>query len=186
MPDLIRPLLKQGARLAEHLNIASLADDAVAMTLKADAKMIAECLERPSLLQLANAAGAKQKLGVEALEVFAHGTTRQEANAFLSMQGRNLSERGGNFGGRFFTALNQDVADEFALRTVSKIGGEPAIVGIALPRTLVQNMERNRWLTTTRIDDRLGLQSVFSSQAIKTLQSKGFYFEVPRLHIPAL
>ncbi|MBX9569665.1 MAG: hypothetical protein K2X77_12255 [Candidatus Obscuribacterales bacterium] len=185
MPDVLRPLLKQTVRLAEHLNVVSAADDLATVVAKADSRMLAECLEKPSLLQLATAAGAKEKLCSEALEVFAHGTTKTEANSFVRMQGRNLSEHGGNFGGRFFTALDVDVANEFALRTVSKVGGEPSIVGLAIPRALAQSMERNKWLVTRRIDDRLGLQCVFESQAIKTLQSKGFFFEIPKTQIPA-
>lgn len=178
MLELAKPVARGVVRLAEHLNLvgiaktaASGADDISALT--------AGMLERPSLLQMANFAGARQKFGEEALEVFAHGTTKNSLQALIKSQGASLSEHGGNFGGRFFTALNVDVAQEFAARTAHRFGGEPGIVGLAMPKRITDCLERNRWMLTRKISDRPGLEVVFESGAMNTLRKQGYYFRIP-------
>lgn len=181
MLDKAVPLVKAAVRLADELSLVALTKTTVARSADDIAALTANMCERPSLLQMANFAGARQKFGEEALEVFAHGTTRPSLDSLVKSQGASLSEHGGNFGGRFFTALNVDVAQEFAARAASRFGGEPGIVGLAMPKRITDCLERNRWMMTRRIDDRQGLQTVFEPGALKTLRTQGFFFDMSKI-----
>ena len=133
--------------------------------------------KRQSLKQHAEKAGVKDEIGEE-FEVFAHGTTRSSAKEYVEMQGQNLSARAGNQDGRFYTALDQGVAEEFAARSASKVGDEAALIGIALPKSVVKRLRDQKLIKTIKIDDRSGLQTVFEPGALKILQVEGFFFHI--------
>lgn len=119
----------------------------------------------------------KDEIGEE-FEVFAHGTTRSSAKEYVEMQGQNLSARAGNQDERFYTALDQGVAEEFAARSASKVGDEAALIGIALPKSVVKRLRDQKLIRTIKIDDRSGLQTVFEPGALKILQVEGFFFHI--------
>lgn len=178
--EVARPLARGAVRLAEHLNLVGIAKTAASGADDVSALM-ASLGETPSLLQMANLAGARQRFGQEALEVFAHGTTRSSLDELVKTQGARLSEHGGNFAGRFFAALKVDVAEEFAARSALRSGGEPGIVGLAIPKRITDVLERNRWMLTRKIDDRQGLETVFQPGAMNTLRKQGYFFDMSKI-----
>ncbi len=212
-------VVKEGVQVAEHLNLVSLARTArscvglaeeagalgkvgveggltsnlarpaVGRIVESGAAELPEVSLEPGLLQLASLAGAKEKFGAAAIEVYAHGTTAGEVATFVGTQGRNLSETGGNFGGKFYTAANGKLADLFAGRASERLRGEPRVLGMAIPRSLAENLHRSRLLQTTPIGDIPGLQSVFYPSSFRSLKAQGFFFDLTKareLHLAQL
>ncbi len=172
----------KAAKIAEPaLNLVAMARPAIGRNFAMEAAAIVGKFEQPSLMQLAKSAGAGEYLEDAAIEVFAHGTTREQVARFVANQGKNLSEHGGNFGGKLFTALDIPTAQQFAARTVSRFGGEPRVVGIAMPRSIAQALERNRMMLTRPIDDRNALQVTFYPSALPILRSEGFFFDLTKV-----
>ncbi|HEX4231263.1 MAG TPA: hypothetical protein VHZ07_21510 [Bryobacteraceae bacterium] len=139
---------------------------------------------RPSLLQQAAAAGAGEVIDGP-LEVFLHGTTARMADEFVNQQGGNLAPSGGNFAGKFHTVPDLDVANVFAARTAGKVtGGQPAVVGVALPKAVADNLRRLQQLTREPITNPppgvspSATQWVFKPGALQTLRDDGFFFHV--------
>jgi RHS repeat-associated protein len=140
---------------------------------------------RPSLKQQAEEAGVRDVIEEGEFEVFAHGTTAAAAEELISSQGGTLSAGAGNFGGSFFTVPSVEVAEVFAARSAGRIAGqEPAIVGIALPRSI-----SNQLRTPTEGLLRLGpienpppgvppsaQQWIFQPGAFDALKNQGFFF----------
>ncbi|BCL79065.1 SpvB and TcdB_toxin_midC domain-containing protein [Ktedonobacteria bacterium brp13] len=132
-----------------------------------------------SLLQQAVRAGVREAIEGD-FDVFAHGTTRSAAQALVESQGKTLSAAGGNFGGRFFTTSNLTTAGEFAGRAAGRVAGEtPEVVGIALPKAIVQRLRAQQLVKTVPIADRPGMfQTVFERGAVETLKKEGFFFHI--------
>jgi hypothetical protein len=142
-------------------------------------------------LRMAEAAGAREQLDQGRIVVVLHGTTHAQAQAMANDPAAALSGNGGNFGGRFFTATNLAVIDEFAARTVERQGGgaTAGVVGIAMTEETANRirgiMVRGREgrlvpaMHTEPIADRPGMyQTVFEPAAIPILTSEGFFFVV--------
>ena len=70
------------------------------------------------------------------------------------------------------------VADEFAARTVSKVGGEKAIVGLAIPEDVFIRLRDLRPVKVERMPDRAALQVVFEPGALQTLKDEGYFFSI--------
>jgi hypothetical protein len=134
----------------------------------------------------ARMAGVSNHIPEGRFEVYLHGTNNESARALVDTQGRNLSQNGGNFGGKIFTTNQINTAGEFAARNVEKLHDisptsqtKPAIIGIAIPQDVAQMLRQRGLMTTTPIGDRSGQhQTVFSPGALKILQSKGFFFNL--------
>lgn len=138
-----------------------------------------------SLLQHAQMAGAAEEIEGP-LEVFAHGASGPVAREIAETQGANLSPSSGNFGGQFYTVPDVKVADVFALRAAQRAGTtEIGVVGIALPRSVVQSMRAQKLLTLGPIPNpppgvSAGAQQwVFQPGAIQSLKDRGFFFLIP-------
>jgi RHS repeat-associated protein len=141
-------------------------------------------VQQPSLLQLATRAGAGEEIEGP-IEVFAHGTTTTFAKDLIETQGKSLSPKGGNFGGRFFTVPDISVAKVFAARSAARMAGEsPAVVGVVLPRAVANRLRSEGLLKLDRIDNpppgvSPGTQQwVFQPGALDTLANEGFFFRV--------
>ena len=137
---------------------------------------------RPSLLQQAVAAGAREEIEGQ-VEVFPHGTTARIADELVETQGGSLSASGGNFAGKFHTVPDLDVADVFAARTAAKVAGEqPAVVGVALPKAVADRLRSLGQLTREAISNPppgvspSTTQWVFKPGALQTLKDQGFFF----------
>jgi hypothetical protein len=145
----------------------------------------------PRLPRLAEAAGARDALDEGRIVVLLHGTTDTRARQIATNPEEVLSPSGGQFQGRFFTATDLAVIDEFAARTVGREGGEPGVLGIAMSEETAARLRAIRVrgtegrlvpaLRTEPIQDRPGLyQTVFEPAAIPILTSEGFFFAVTR------
>jgi hypothetical protein len=107
------------------------------------------------------------------------------ADEFVNQQGGNLTPSGGNFAGKFHTVPDLDVANVFAARTAGKVtGGQPAVVGVALPKAVADNLRRLQQLTREPITNPppgvspSATQWVFKPGALQTLRDDGFFFHV--------
>jgi RHS repeat-associated protein len=172
---------------AAGANAASTGSKAVAGEANAAARgtrALAGKAKTPSLRQQANKAGVGEEIEGE-FEVFAHGTTDTVARGLINSQGGNLSASGGNFGGQLFTVPNADVAGVFAARSAARVAGQqPAVVGIALPRSVVASLKQQNVLRLGPIEipppgvSSGAQQWVFEAGALDTLKLEGFFFGV--------
>ncbi|MFI9825967.1 RHS repeat domain-containing protein, partial [Streptomyces sp. NPDC052013] len=131
-----------------------------------------------SLLQSALRSGAAEEIEGP-MEVFVHGTNTKTAQAMIETQGGNLSANGGRYGGKFFVAVDRELASAFAERNAATLGGDPSIVGIAIPRNIASGLKSNRMLQVLPMESTsMGAtrQWVFEPEAIETLKRHGFFF----------
>ena len=139
----------------------------------------------PSLRKLAQDAGAAEEIEGE-IEVFAHGTSSEAAFEMIESSGGSLSPTGGSFGGQFHTVPDPAVARVFAQRTAGRVpgGARPSVVGIALPRKIVEMLRQRRLLRSNPIQNpppgvSAGAQQwVFEPGAIEFLQKYGYFFSI--------
>jgi hypothetical protein len=134
--------------------------------------------EAISLIKLAERAGVREIIEQGRLSVVLHGTTKEFAEQLVNTQGEVLSREAGKFGGKFFTALDPKVAEEFAARRVSNVGGSEAVVGIALPEEVMTRLKDLGLARTEKIPDRAGLQTIFEPEALDILKQEGFFFVI--------
>lgn len=139
----------------------------------------------PSLLQRANQAGVREYIEEGPIEVYAHGTTAAVADKLVVSQGGSLSANAGNFGGKFFTVPSMDVAEVFATRSATKVAGQqPAVVGLALPRAISDQLKARGLLKLGPIENPppgvlpSAQQWTFQPGALDTLKTEGFFFHV--------
>lgn len=140
----------------------------------------------PSLLQAAEQAGGREIVGEGRLQVFVHGGTETRALPLIENQGDNLTESGGNFGGKFYAALDANVALEFAERKVTNEGGKPKLVGIAMPASIVEVLKKEQLLVIRKIPDRQGQEVIFMPGAfdrinelsIEDCEANWFFFDL--------
>jgi hypothetical protein len=98
-------------------------------------------------------------------------------------QGGAMSPTSGNFEGQLHTVPDARVANVFALRSVERAGTtETGVVGVALPRSVVQSLRSKQLLSLGPIQTlppgaSAGSQQwVFQPGAIETVQKHGFFF----------
>lgn len=139
----------------------------------------------PSLRKLAEEAGAAEEIEGE-IEVFAHGTSSEAAFEMIESSGGSLSPSGGNFGGQLHTVPDPAVARVFAQRTAGRVpgGAQPSVVGIALPRKIVEMLRQRGLLRSNPIQNpppgvSAGAQQwVFEPGALEFLQKYGYFFSI--------
>ncbi|MCW5801284.1 MAG: hypothetical protein KIT31_02645 [Deltaproteobacteria bacterium] len=108
---------------------------------------------------------------LDGYEYFIHGTTREVAEGFALLPGREL-----------YTTVDRSVARHFAERTIAKAGaGEVGGVAIVLPRQQVQHLKASGQLVVRPICDmpRL-LEWVFRPGARETILKAGEIVCLPR------
>ncbi len=134
-----------------------------------------------SPLQQARQAGVDDVIEEE-IEVYVHGTTRSFADELVDNPLDTLSSSGGNYGGQFHAAIERGVAERYATASASNAGrGESAaLVGLALPRSLVQRLRsgRNPLMRIEPFGDTPGFQVIFESGAIDIIKDAGFFFHL--------
>ncbi len=142
-------------------------------------------IARPSLRTLAIQADVRDVIEDGPFEVFAHGTTSIPAQEYVETQGKNLSTSGGNFRGKFYTVPDVEVARKFAARAATRVTGQQsAVVGIALPRAVADQLRANKMLTPGPVENpppgvsSSAQQWVFQPGALDTLKKEGFFFYV--------
>lgn len=140
---------------------------------------------RLPLRQQALQAGVREVIEEGPFEVFAHGTTTGPAAALVDTQGGSLSTSGGKFGGKFFTVPSVEVGEAFAARSATQVaGGQPSVVGVALPQEVVARLKAQKLLQLSPIDNPppgvppSTQQWVFQPGALETLKREGFFFPV--------
>src|SRR5262245_40889618 len=105
------------------------------------------------------------------------------ANNLVNSQGAGLAVEAGNFGGKFFTVPDVDVANVFAARSAAKVAGQqPAVIGVALPLAVSKRLRAQGLLKLEPIPNpppgiSPGAQQwVFQPGALDILKSDGFFF----------
>lgn len=143
-----------------------------------------------TLRQIAEDAGVRDAIDEGRIAVFLHGTTDDRALELVRDPAAVLSATGGAHAGKFFTATDWGVIDEFAARSVSRAGGgTPAVVGLALSEETLTQLRalriRDRTgrlvpaVETKPIDDRPGCyETIFHPQVIDELVRDGYFFLV--------
>ncbi|MGH9549872.1 MAG: hypothetical protein ACRD3W_10875, partial [Terriglobales bacterium] len=167
-------------QMEARLRQLSWVNDQMAKLSPDDAGALALTFAKSDTLIPAYMAGVRDAIPAGRIEVFVHGTTDDFAKKTVDQHGETLSGSRGDHGGRLFTTPRLDTGREFAQRLVDRNkGGEPALIGIALPAETAKWLERNKLMRTIEIHDRPGqFETIFEPAALPILKQKGFFFHL--------